>query len=122
MIPIPAAQIGGARVQRTFTMGDRRLRNGDVLTGDEVRSIRPANRSAFIDKGYIVPWPIEAVSLHVAQQPAEPVSRFIRPLGFGRGYDVIEGRKVNDEPLMTKEEAQALAGIELPPVNGDAGS
>jgi hypothetical protein len=112
MIPIPAKEIGGARVQRTFTFGARRLQNGDVLTGDEVRAIRPANRSAFIDKGYIVPWPIEAAQM----APQAGVERFVKPLGFGRGYDVIEGRKVNDEPL-SKEEACALAGIE-PPGNG----
>lgn len=116
MIPIPASQIGGARVQRAFRMGDRFLKNGDTLTGDEVRSIRPANRSAFIDKGYIVPWPIEAVASVAAQ--GQPLDRFVRPLGFGRGYDVIEGRKINDEPL-TKEEAHALAGIEPPAASGD---
>lgn len=117
MIPIPASQIGGARVQRAFMFGDRRLTNGDTLTGDEVRSIRPANRSALIEKGYFVPWPIEAMTAGQAQG-GEPLDRFVRPLGFGRGYDVIEGRKINDAPL-TKEEAHVLAGIELPPQNGD---
>lgn len=111
MIPLHPNQIGGARVQRGFNMGGKRLLSGHNLTGDEVRSIPHANRVALVEKGFLVLWPVDAGN-GPGQQPAGNV-RFVRPIGFGR-YDVIEGRKLNDEYL-DKESAYALAGIEMPP-------
>ncbi len=112
MIPIHVTQIGGARVQRAFSIGGRRVLAGENLTREEVLTIRTANRNALIDKGYLLPWPKNAGA--GPGQPLAGVVRFVRPLGFGRGYDVIEGRKVNDEPIADKEAAYALAGIDLP--------
>lgn len=109
MIPIHESQIGGGKVRRMFSKGSVKLRPGTVLTGDEVRSIRALNRTALIEKGYLDIWPVVDV-------PAEGTARFIRPLGFGR-YDVIEGRKLNDEAL-DKEAAHKMAGIPMPDNGG----
>jgi hypothetical protein len=88
-------------------MGDRYLMAGTVLTGDEVRAIRPTNRSSLIDKNFIAVWPVDA-----SQFAGPPAVRHVVPRGFGR-YDVVEGRKLNDEWL-DKEAAFALAGLPLP--------
>lgn len=110
MIPMHPNQIGGGRVQRTFTFGSRRMLAGETLTGDELRSIRTQNRNAMVEKGFILLWPKDAGE-SFGQSPSCSV-RFVRPLGFGR-YDVIEGRKLNEDYL-DKEAAYALAGIEMP--------
>lgn len=88
--------IGGARVRRAFTACGRRLVSGDLLTGDEVRSLPVANRNALIENRFLEIW------------PAGPTQgkRFLVHLGRGK-YDVIEGRKVNAVSV-TKEEAEAL--------------
>jgi hypothetical protein len=106
--------IAGGRVIRTFTMGDKHLLARTVLTRDQILSMRTQNRNALIDKGHLVVWPREAVAA-----PAENLQRFVVPMAFGRGYDVIEGRKVNETPLTTREEANRLAGIAPPPDKKD---
>lgn len=110
MIPLRPEQIGGARVQRAFKFGERRLVHGDTLTGDQVRSIRPTNRSSLVDKGYLMLWP---KGQNESVPGAAEVERHVVARGFGR-YDVIEGRKLNTEGLLTKEEAYALAGKPMP--------
>lgn len=109
MIPMHPNQIGGARVQRGFQLGGRRVLAGDTLTGDEVRGIRQSNRTALVESGYLLLWPKDAGA--GPAQPPQGSVRFIAPRGFGK-YDVIEGRKLNDEPL-TKEQAHELAGVPL---------
>ncbi len=112
-IPIHHTQIGGGRVERPFTMGDRTLPRGTVLTREQIVGIRTANRSSLIDKGYLMVWPREALS---SGQPVvtEPQERHVVNIGFGR-WNVIEGRKLNQEPL-DKESAHLLAGL---PLNGN---
>lgn len=95
-----AGEIGGGEVQRTFRMGERQLHRGDRLTGDEVRSMRVANRMSLIDKGFLAVWP---VATPVAIEGAE-FHLIDRRFGL---YDVIEGTKLNNEKL-TKEGAEAL--------------
>lgn len=112
MFPMHPNEIGGAKVVRGFNMGGKRLLAGHILTGDEVRSIRTSNRNSLVDKGFLLLWPKDAGS--APGEPPPGFVRFVKPLGFGRGYDVIEGRKLNEEPL-SKEEAHELAGIPLPP-------
>jgi hypothetical protein len=50
---IPDEEIGGARVLRTFKSGPTQLKRGHVLTRDEILSIRPPNRRALLDAGYL---------------------------------------------------------------------
>lgn len=114
-IPIHVNQLGGGVVNRTFNFGGKALLRGHVLTAEEVRSIRPLNRSSLIDRGYLSVWP---KGQHA--NPPEGSVRFVMPIGFGRGYHVVEGRRLNDEPL-SKEEAYKLAGLPPPEPNGNGG-
>lgn len=110
-IPIHPNELGGGKVTRGFFMGGRRMLQGMIVTGDELRSMRPMNRSSLIERGYLHVWPKDHGD--VSGQSAKGSVRFVKPIGFGRGYDVIEGRLLNAEPL-GKEEAYKLAGIPLP--------
>lgn len=114
MIPIHHSEIGGGRVERPFTMGGKLLARGTMLSGDDVRGIRAANRSSLIDRGYLRVWPKEAA----AQQPqaGQAAERFVIHSGFGR-YNVVEGRVLNEQPL-DKDSAYLLAG-KAAPRNGD---
>jgi hypothetical protein len=129
MIPMHPSQIGGAKVMRTFRLGDRQMYHGAMLTGDEVRAMAHNNRNALIEKGFLMVWPKEVgmipgdgVSAPIiapsapppVSLPAASAERHVSARGFGK-WDVIEGRKVNDKPL-TREEAHKLAG--LPPPSG----
>lgn len=100
MLPIASEDIGGAKARRTFTIGGRRLRAGDELSGDEVRALRFPNRMALIEGQYIDIWPKPRVEMAGAE-------RFVVRTGQGL-YNVVAGVKLNDEP-MTKEEAERLA-------------
>lgn len=91
--------IGGATVRRIFRFGAEHVRVGQDLTREQVLAIPHNNRQALIDGGMIAIYPPQPGGdlgeLHVVSK------------GFGK-YDVFEGRKVNDEPLQSKEEAEAL--------------
>lgn len=97
-------QAGGAYVRRRFPMGTRELVAGDVLSAADLATIRPANLTALINTGKLETFPAAPAS----GANDEPGQRFAVHLGFGK-YDVIEGRKITDEPI-TKEEAEALVG------------
>jgi len=98
MLDIADSEIGGARVRRTFTFGERRLRAGDVLEAAEVMAIAKANRRALIDANYINIYP---------KAPAQPPGDlFIVGIGKDK-FNVIEGRTINDKPL-TREQAEEL--------------
>lgn len=94
--------IGGAIVRRTFTFDTRRLKTGDRLTREEVLGMPGANRNALMEKQYIDVLPRAAID--------PDAGRFVVNRGFGK-FDVIEGRKLNAEPLATKDEAEALAAV-----------
>jgi hypothetical protein len=94
-------QAGGAYVRRRFTMGNRDLINGDILSAADLAVIRPANLTALINTGKLETFPAGPTA-------AGDSGRFAVHLGFGK-YDVIEGHKITDEPV-TKEEAEALVG------------
>jgi hypothetical protein len=102
-------QIGGAVVRRTFSSGGRRLVAGMKLTREEVLSFPTANRNALAEKTFIDLYPLSGSS----DAPTGKTDRFVVSAGFGR-FHVIEGRKLNDEPL-DREQAYALAGMEAPP-------
>jgi hypothetical protein len=93
-------EIGGGIVRRTFRMGTNYVPANTRLTPEQVFSIRPANRQALIDKGFIVVWP------KGGDAPAIAGKKFAVHRGAGL-YDVYEGRKLNDEPL-SREEAELL--------------
>jgi hypothetical protein len=90
-------QFGGAFVKRPFSMGERRLRVGDMLTAAELMAIPVNNRRALIDNKQLETFP-------VAQTSSE---RHVVHIGRGL-YDVFLGTKLTAEPL-SKEEAEALA-------------
>jgi len=101
---ISESAIGGGIVRRTFTLGERVMKTGDMLTRAEVLAIRIANRNSLIDHGKIE---IYAANPNEIAEPGE--RHVVRAPGVGsRLYDVIEGRKLNSEPL-TREDAEALA-------------
>lgn len=102
-----ANEIGGGTVRRTFRFGDAAVFAGKTLTAEQILAMPEANRRALIEKGYIVVYPKPPETETVAA-PAKG-KRHVVATGFGR-YDVIEGRKLNKKAL-TKEEAQALAGV-----------
>jgi len=103
---IAEGDIGGARIRMGFSRGGVRMRPGDHLTADEVRSIPPANRRALASAGFIEVYPARTEVVHKYAE-AKPGDRFIVAVGKGQ-YNVIEGHKLNDQPL-TREEADALA-------------
>lgn len=87
--------IGGATVNRLFNRIGNPVRVGQTLTREEVLAFPARNRQSLIDGGYLAIHPRVAGETHI-------VSR-----GFGK-FDVIEGRKLNVDPLESKEEAEAL--------------
>lgn len=91
--------IGGAVVRRPFLYGEQQLKAGDVLTEEQVRHMPRNNRNALRDGNFISIYPKRAGRAGQA---------FVIHRGQGK-YDVIEGVKINDEPL-SKEDADALAG------------
>ncbi|MDE2469447.1 MAG: hypothetical protein KGL35_12050 [Bradyrhizobium sp.] len=96
---IAPENIGGATVRRRFNSGGASLLPGAVLSGETVRGMPAGNLRALIDAGYIECWP-------AAQNAPAGGERFAVHVGAGR-YDVIEGRRINVEPL-SREEATAL--------------
>jgi len=51
--PGEIASAGGAYVRRPFTLGARRVANGDTLSAQEVRAIPKANLRALVNIGKI---------------------------------------------------------------------
>ncbi len=49
--PTEIASAGGAYVRRPFTLGQRMVANGDVLSATQVRAIPKANLRALINLG-----------------------------------------------------------------------
>ena len=105
-LEIADQDIGGARVRLGFSRGNVRMKAGEHLTADEVRSIPLANRRALASAGYIEVYPTRTEVVH-KQAPAKPMDRFIVAVGKGQ-YNVIEGHRLNDQPL-TREQADRLA-------------
>ncbi len=94
--------IGGAVVRRPFTFRGDTLKIGTYLTEEEILSIPIANRNALRNNRYIQIFPKAPNSNNNG-----PSSVFVVHRGGG-AYDVIEGTKINDEPL-SKVDAEALA-------------
>ena len=103
-----ADQIGGAIVRRTFKAGDQRLFSGMRLTREQVLAFPTLNRNSLAEKRYIDLFPITETAA-----PSGATERFVISGGFGK-FHVIEGKKLNDEPL-SREQAYALAGQPEPP-------
>lgn len=95
-------QIGGGRVERTFSYGGRRLVRGDMLTREQIVAMPAANRNALIETKHLLVWP----------PGIGGGEKFVQALGFGR-YNVIQGRKLNDAPI-DRETAHRLAGLPPP--------
>ena len=101
---ISVQDIGGGRVARTFTRGSDRLLRGRVLTADELLAMPIANRRALVDGGYIEVWPKGSAG---AAGPTTPGERFMVQVAKDK-FDVIEGHKVNAEPLSRKAAEQLI--------------
>jgi len=96
---IKEKDIGGASVRKVFSMRQEMVMPGTDLSRETLLAMTVNNRQSLIDNGYIVIYPP-----HPIQGNGEV---FVYSRGFGK-FDVLEGHKVNEEPL-TKEEAEALA-------------
>jgi hypothetical protein len=108
-LEIKDTDLGGARVRLTFATvlkdgTQRRFRADEHLTRDEVLSFR--NRRDLASAGYIEPYPLKVITRE-RDAASKPADRFI--VGIGKGqYNVIEGHRLNAEPL-TRDQADALA-------------
>ena len=92
---------GGAEVVRGFRMGGRQVMRGEKLTADELYSMNRSNLNSLINNGYVHPFP------SVTREDLPEGERFlIRRTDLK--YDVVQGVRVNAEPLTTKAEAEAL--------------
>lgn len=98
MLEILEADIGGARVRRTFTSNGKQMKMGDQLTAAEVLAIRLPNRKALTDSHFIEVYP---------KAPIVAGERFVVGIG-GDKFNVIEGNVLNEAPL-SKKEADKLA-------------
>jgi hypothetical protein len=98
--------IGGARIRMTFTRGNMRMKPGEHMTADEVRSIPLSNRRALTSAGYIEVYPART---EVVQKAAytKPMDRFVVQVKKDH-FNVIEGYRLNDQPL-DRTAAEALA-------------
>lgn len=94
-------EYGGAIVNRRFTMGERQLERNARLTAEEVASIPRANLHSLINRGYLHPFPPPAEETILPEGERFLVRR------ADLKYDVVQGVRVNSEPL-AKAEAEAL--------------
>lgn len=102
-------EIGGGIVRRRFQMGDVVKVPGDRLTQEEARGMAVANRNAMVASGMLDLYPAD---IHTIQAPASdpnapPLEVYIMPVEGG--FDVVEGRRLNPEPIKKVSEAKALA-------------
>jgi hypothetical protein len=104
-LDIAESDIGGARIRMGFTRGNVRMKAGEHLTADEVRSIPLPNRRALTSAGYIEVYPVRTEVVRREQTIKQ--DRFIVQVSKGQ-FNVIEGHRLNDAPL-SREEAEALA-------------
>ncbi len=96
---IPAEQVGGARVLKTgIIISGLKRKSGDMISEEEFLSIKPANRSALINKEYISPYP---------KDPAGS-ARYVVERNDGK-FDVVIGTRFNVTPYATKELAEKVA-------------
>lgn len=103
-------EIGGGYVERMFTRAGEMLKRGTHLTGDELRAMSPVNLRALVENRFLNVYPAAP-----APAAAEPAELILVNKGFGK-FDVVEGRKLNDEP-MTKEDAEAFIASKQAPTN-----
>lgn len=87
---------------RAFSSYGTRIVAGTDLSRDDLLAMPPANYNSLQGSGHFVPWPMPPAA---PEQP--PGERFLVARGGGR-FDVIEGRKLTDEPL-SKADAESLA-------------
>lgn len=106
-----ADDIGGAVVLKAFRgTGGEMVLAGTRLTEEHVRAMPRANRESLVDNHRL--HILSKSQASVASEPRD-THAFVVHLGAGK-YNVIEGVKINDEPI-TKEEAEALAGTDAKP-------
>lgn len=120
MLGFQLGDIGGGVVGHPFRMGEKYMLRGTALTRDEILAIPASNRRALVERGSIRVWPMGAPErpaevMHPppaksadAPAPSAETQKHLMHIGAGK-YHVIEGRRLNEEPL-AKEEALALAG------------
>lgn len=113
MLRLDISEIGGGYVRRRFTCGGRVRYSGEKLTAEDLAAMPHRNREALIEMRSIDIYP-------KGDGGSQYSERHIVHRGCGK-FDVIEGRKLNTEPL-TKEQAEALAGTPEAPshTNGEA--
>jgi hypothetical protein len=107
-LEIADKDLGGARVRLTFQTilkdgSTRRFKANDQLSAEDVLAWPMANRRALTSAGYIEIYPRQAAG----RQAIQKGDRFIVQARKDQ-YNVIEGRRINDQPL-SREEAEELA-------------
>jgi hypothetical protein len=103
MLMIGSSEIGGGFVRLQFKDSERTYKMGEPLSAEKIKSFH--NYKRMIDIGKIAVYPPAPPTI----DNAGPRERFVMHTGFGH-YDVVEGRKLNENSL-TKEEAEKLAAI-----------
>lgn len=109
---------GGGIVRRGFDRAGERVPPGTRLSSDDLRAMSGPNLKSLVDSRYIELFPadpaakqqIEALQDRIRELEAGPVKpgqRHVIHRGAGN-YDVIEGKRLNTEPL-DKAAAEALA-------------
>lgn len=92
--------IGGGTVMRGFTKNGEWVKPGTKMTREELMALPRLNLQALVDTSKISLFP-------PAPGQIEGMGELIMVnRGFGR-FDVLQGRRINDDPL-TKDEAEAL--------------
>ena len=95
------SEVGGAEVTRAFDMNGRRVTRGHRLTREEVLAIPTRNREALVSSGQIREFPRTLVDLSTGSGERFIVRR------TDLKFDVVQGVKLNVEPL-TKVEAESF--------------
>jgi len=107
-LEIADKDLGGARVRLTFQTiqkngSTRRFKPNEQLSAEDVLAWPMANRRALVSAGYIEIYPRQ----FVGRQAIQKGDRFIVQARKDQ-YNVIEGRRINDQPL-SREDAEELA-------------
>lgn len=104
MARISDDMLGGAYVRARFTMGQNELTPmSPPLTREQVLSIPRASREALVNTGKLDLFPAAPAQMTSSNPNAR---RFAVHMGMGR-FDVIEGVKLNAEPL-SRAAAEAM--------------
>lgn len=105
MTPMKGHEMAGGIVRRSFSLGERKMMQGQHITGDELRAMPVANRNALIENRFI------EVQRDVGDADGRPRERVVMEMAgtkVPKRFYVMEGVRINKK-LLSEEEAQAIA-------------